>query len=254
MELCELVSAFKPKDVYPCTVDTDTWDETVSMESLFGHLCSGERFAHDTYMRGLDEIRDERRAKRARYSMMREVRDRLQQMGGDPAPFAIGPLPADMNTMLGQHFSDSPEEKNDLQRTTIQGPFPSIETASVSVDGHQAIINDDDDDDDSSSRGTIVPVPESQNSVPESLFEESQTPVYVYEAENTTGAGLINPGHTHLRNPSSADEPSSSATVSDAVENRRRAYRAARAGTFEAWSEVSLLSAGNNHTEEEMEL
>lgn len=35
---------------------------------------------------------------------------------------------------------------------------------------------------------------------------------------------------------------------------RREAYRAARADSYEAWSSVGLLSTGNNHTEEEIEL
>lgn len=35
---------------------------------------------------------------------------------------------------------------------------------------------------------------------------------------------------------------------------RREAYLAARADSYEAWSSVALLSAGNNHTEEEIEL
>lgn len=36
--------------------------------------------------------------------------------------------------------------------------------------------------------------------------------------------------------------------------NRRQAYRAAHTGTFEAWNEIAIVSAGNNHTEEEIEL
>lgn len=35
---------------------------------------------------------------------------------------------------------------------------------------------------------------------------------------------------------------------------RREAYLAAKADSYDAWSSVSLLSAGNNHTEEEIEL
>ncbi|KAB8276674.1 hypothetical protein BDV30DRAFT_235346 [Aspergillus minisclerotigenes] len=67
-ELCELVSAFKPKDVYPCTVDPLTWDEDVSMQSLFGHLCSGTEFTHDHHMRDMLENDDDLRSrKRARY-------------------------------------------------------------------------------------------------------------------------------------------------------------------------------------------
>jgi DNA cross-link repair 1C protein len=46
-ELRELVSAFKPKDICPCTVDLDTWTEDVSMETLFGDLCSEKIFVYD---------------------------------------------------------------------------------------------------------------------------------------------------------------------------------------------------------------
>ena len=49
-ELCALVEAFHPRDIYPCTVDKETWDPSVSMRSLFGHLCSGDEFAHDAEM------------------------------------------------------------------------------------------------------------------------------------------------------------------------------------------------------------
>ncbi|KAL1954603.1 hypothetical protein VTO42DRAFT_898 [Malbranchea cinnamomea] len=52
-ELCLLVKAFQPKDITPCTVDVDTWREEVSMEYLFGHLCSGTSFSHDKMMREL---------------------------------------------------------------------------------------------------------------------------------------------------------------------------------------------------------
>ena len=44
------MSVFKPVDVYPCTVDEERWDWNVSMEHLFGHLCSGTAFAHDKEM------------------------------------------------------------------------------------------------------------------------------------------------------------------------------------------------------------
>lgn len=50
-ELCEFVGAFNPRDIYPCTVDPLTWSEEVSIQRLFGHLCSGNEFSHDAYMR-----------------------------------------------------------------------------------------------------------------------------------------------------------------------------------------------------------
>ncbi|RAK72580.1 putative DNA repair protein [Aspergillus fijiensis CBS 313.89] len=52
-ELCDLVAAFKPKDIHPCTVDPVTWTEDISMQNLFGHLCSGTEFAHDQVMRDM---------------------------------------------------------------------------------------------------------------------------------------------------------------------------------------------------------
>ncbi|KAE8379119.1 hypothetical protein BDV26DRAFT_291573 [Aspergillus bertholletiae] len=67
-ELCELVSAFKPKDVHPCTVDPLTWNEDISMQSLFGHLCSGTEFTHDHHMRDMLENNEGLRAReRARH-------------------------------------------------------------------------------------------------------------------------------------------------------------------------------------------
>ena len=50
-ELCELVAIFRPCEIYPCTVEEQTWTEEVSMKALFGHLCSGTVFHHDEKMR-----------------------------------------------------------------------------------------------------------------------------------------------------------------------------------------------------------
>ena len=41
---------FEPLDVYPCTIDEDYLDLSVSIASLFGHLCFGTTFAHDEEM------------------------------------------------------------------------------------------------------------------------------------------------------------------------------------------------------------
>ncbi|KAK7517049.1 putative DNA repair protein [Phyllosticta citriasiana] len=62
LELCDLIKAFRPKDLYPCTVDAATWTPQVSMRQLFGHLCSADVFAHDAYMLALPEVRERLRA------------------------------------------------------------------------------------------------------------------------------------------------------------------------------------------------
>ncbi|KAL4777005.1 hypothetical protein BDW60DRAFT_175287 [Aspergillus nidulans var. acristatus] len=65
-ELCELVKAFKPRDIHPCTVDPLDWDEDVSMESLFGHLCSDNKFVHDLYMREMTALENGERPRKRR--------------------------------------------------------------------------------------------------------------------------------------------------------------------------------------------
>ena len=52
-ELYHLLNALKPLDIYPCTVDEEHWDWNVSIEFLFGHVCSGTIFAHDKKMEQL---------------------------------------------------------------------------------------------------------------------------------------------------------------------------------------------------------
>ncbi|EFQ35503.1 artemis protein [Colletotrichum graminicola] len=50
-ELCDLVRAFRPKDVWPCTVNIPEWlGGNVTIKSLFGPECSGDIFAHDLEM------------------------------------------------------------------------------------------------------------------------------------------------------------------------------------------------------------
>jgi DNA cross-link repair 1C protein len=57
-ELRHLISVLRPKDICPCTVDQNSWTEDVSMESLFGDLCSEQVFYYDQQIREeLGEIR-----------------------------------------------------------------------------------------------------------------------------------------------------------------------------------------------------
>ncbi|KAM0806338.1 beta-lactamase-like protein, partial [Usnea florida] len=57
-ELCNLVKAFEPVDVYPCTIHEGYEDLSVSIECLFGHLCIGPTFSHDEEMKLLASQRE----------------------------------------------------------------------------------------------------------------------------------------------------------------------------------------------------
>lgn len=58
-ELCDLVQRFQPKDICPCTVDVTSWNEDVSMKSLFGKFCSSPSFRYDQIIR--EEVQQRRR-------------------------------------------------------------------------------------------------------------------------------------------------------------------------------------------------
>ncbi|TDZ28004.1 Protein artemis [Colletotrichum trifolii] len=53
-ELCDLVQSFRPRDVWPCTVNPIEWiKSSVSIKSLFGQFCSGDIFAFDLELEAL---------------------------------------------------------------------------------------------------------------------------------------------------------------------------------------------------------
>lgn len=59
LELVDLVRLFRPKDVYPCTVDEYSWHEGISIQRLFGEECSTIAFRHDREMEELLLQREE---------------------------------------------------------------------------------------------------------------------------------------------------------------------------------------------------
>ncbi|KAF2758655.1 hypothetical protein EJ05DRAFT_537981 [Pseudovirgaria hyperparasitica] len=75
-ELCDLVKAFHPKDVYPCTIDVMSWDPSQTMRALFGHLCSADLFEHDKLM--LDRYQEMQR--------FRSTKRRLDETQGEDRP------------------------------------------------------------------------------------------------------------------------------------------------------------------------
>ncbi|KAF3761732.1 hypothetical protein M406DRAFT_49934 [Cryphonectria parasitica EP155] len=50
-ELCHLLQVFRPRDVWPCSVNSVRWiKEGITIQRLFGDYCTGEVFHHDEYM------------------------------------------------------------------------------------------------------------------------------------------------------------------------------------------------------------
>jgi hypothetical protein len=80
-ELCSLVSAFNPKDVYPCTVDEATWSPSTSMATLFGAHCSSRIFRHDAEMMPLYSARIARAKREA--ELNEETQERTEDDDDD---------------------------------------------------------------------------------------------------------------------------------------------------------------------------
>lgn len=205
--------------MFPCTVDEGRWSESVSMEELFGHLCSGKEFIHDRYMRGgLREktALSEHIPKKARYAIMRETRLHLQAMG-DKVLFEIGPMPQDCKTVFKQADSqESCRKTADSQATREDSTEETREETST---------------------GGSVP---RSNDANMRLVESESMPVA--EAENESQQTV-----SDLFDECAEKD-------SETYRTRFQAYRAVLHGTFDAWNEISLVSAGDNHVEEEIEL
>jgi hypothetical protein len=84
-ELCELVAAFKPKDVFPCTVDESRWTPDLSMQNLFGQYCGDKVFRHDAEMMKMYELRlQQQREKRAREETQQDTQTTDEQLPPSP--------------------------------------------------------------------------------------------------------------------------------------------------------------------------
>ncbi|RPB04492.1 hypothetical protein L873DRAFT_1359962 [Choiromyces venosus 120613-1] len=87
-ELRGLVSAFRPRDIYPCVVNETTWNESKSVKTLFGDLCTGDEFVHDDDMRRrleeqermVQEQLEEERLERALKSQRNLERSQLERI------------------------------------------------------------------------------------------------------------------------------------------------------------------------------
>ncbi|KAI4747442.1 hypothetical protein E4T50_02249 [Aureobasidium sp. EXF-12298] len=95
LELRELVQAFNPKDIYPCTVDRSTYTYDVSMEMLFGDLCSANIFQADKELHAQLEIKvpeaDDDESQRSTPSPGRDKPTVPQRKCSGPAPEHVQP-------------------------------------------------------------------------------------------------------------------------------------------------------------------
>ncbi|KAJ5824008.1 DNA repair metallo-beta-lactamase [Penicillium robsamsonii] len=296
-ELCELVAAFQPKDIYPCTVDPTTWNEDVSIRRLFGHLCSGNIFSHDTHMRQslTNDVDDEgylRARKRARYDIDLSTQS-TQETSSGIEDFSLDTAGASQHydqKHYPLHNLSQPEETARAKRNEIrqahrylqEHPEPGLFQVNPLPSTWPAEKEDSfDPESDEASEAEDTLMPDQPDSEPSAtglrLRSEPSTSTKIIDL---TGDGTTSPHpitqqtesqHTDVLSlsvsESAFDSPDQNSVENglrdpprgEEIVNRSRrarvaAYLAAREGTFSAWTDVSLVSAGDNHTEEEIEL
>lgn len=270
-ELRDLVSAFKPNDICPCTVNLDTWTEEVSMESLFGDLCSEKIFAHDAENRVAAKERKEHLA--ATWKRKRQVDDDGETQRSSPCTEQI----SDDTFETAEETADQQQSGKDLKIRPVN------QTATPLGSGNQ--LSEDPDTPDGRLKAIekafhALKDDDNQNSVPSTASQASPS-----LPQNASGA--IPP--TEEVDLNAEDEPT---TTNDEMENiqtsqmslsfsafnsqpqpqvdgasspkpgrlkaRIEAYRAAKSclnGDDSAWTDLGLRSTGySGHTNDEVEL
>ncbi|OTA95572.1 hypothetical protein M434DRAFT_393633 [Hypoxylon sp. CO27-5] len=101
-ELRHFVETFKPKDIWPCTVDPVSWlDRAITIRGLFGDICSGDVFKHDLQMDQLSEMRRQLKEKSKGEENEPETQQTTVSHPGPPSspviPSIEPPEPCDSN-------------------------------------------------------------------------------------------------------------------------------------------------------------
>lgn len=226
-ELCDLVRAFEPQDVFPCTVDEAKWTPDLSMQSLFGQYCSASIFRHDVEMTDLYEARvqQQQREKRGRDDTQADTQttdDQMRTPDENQSEMHSFAIPTENSGVIRNDFDGLPE-------------LPASKDAALAVSMHSV---------------------ESQPSTHRDLLslaervESNNAPLL-----DVTGPSLLS---MSVQSDTASARPLNFASREPNPEkkltNRRLAYEAA-IGACLTWADYGGLTSTRNHEErEEQEL
>lgn len=233
-ELRELVQAFKPKDVFPCTVDESRWDPDLSMRSLFGggELCSGETFRHDVEMMKTYDARIEKELQERREQ---ESQFETQSSGfGSEGPITVKRLKSDHSIPTLDDEGDAAElTYKEVDYTTLTDV--ALENM---YSGDSALERSD----------VSAEQQENRNASPITSTRDEQAATVVSDSELPSG---LNTAPTDAVRPSIADTPRKHKRKR--LSNARIAYYAAHGSNGLTWADMGgLVSARMEHEEEEL--
>ncbi|KAI0133730.1 hypothetical protein BJ170DRAFT_715874 [Xylariales sp. AK1849] len=223
-ELKHLVQTFRPRDMWPNTVDISYWVERgITMRSLFGDCCSGSVFEHDLLVQ---EVAKEQLVDRP------QREEEANASGEDSQRTASflepsSPLVPSTDPLEPEHEAKVMEEHSPTQYVSSRKSVPAADVISISSS-------------DSSSSTEMDPSEEPQLPSKRSfqVFSENET-------QNQ------DPGD----DPEMQGDSQASALSARAYETRQRAFRTAdENGEGRNWGSINLLSTTDHHSSMDEEL
>ncbi|KAJ5679126.1 hypothetical protein N7462_007370 [Penicillium macrosclerotiorum] len=309
-ESCSLVGLFYPKDVYPCTYNDTYWRlEKLTVENLFGHLCSEKIFAFDKKMRstvsdmdpGLewftrsskftrqlqtqstpshseigDSDLDRPGSQQVSSSQLRSVSTLSQSSSPAPQNFLKLTTPAEDTPSTtpdpgrelrneirrAQQYLQEQVDPAEMQIGALPTAWPSAEddmfdadtemdTGMGSEQPYRSIFGGDGGSDpviSTQEKGA----PTAQNNEPQMSSQTLSTS----DSKSTLSgveltADLLRDAAEFVNDLDEEEDPTQ---TESRKQTRITAFLAAQEDTYAAWADVSLVSAGDNHAEEEIEL
>lgn len=227
---------------YEMNVDlsTQSTQETSSEMEEFSLGVADETRYHDPKQGYSHQSSQSEEAVRAKRDEIRRAHRYLQEHA-DPGLIQVDPLPSTWLTETEDRF-DPASAKGREEEMLIPGQ-PNLESlATVPQLGSEQTTSTRTID--LTGDGAASPRPITQQT--ESQHTDTLTLSISESAFDSADQGSVADG---LQNPEQGQD-----ILSRSRRARVAAYLAAREGTFSAWTDVSLVSAGDNHTEEEIEL
>lgn len=273
-ELCDFVAVFKPRDIYPCTVEEQAWTEDISMRALFGHLCSGTAFLHDEEMRLLLHERLENRGPPEKRQKRNDTED--TQASGSPesssqeyntAAWPERQSPRQVENRESPKAEDRHVTREEEVSNKCGSVAPNFVAFKASYESHRArsaaqgsfssLSEDDMDECEPISRADMKNVSNSQISISQSAFDSHLRGVHPNAGLHLDGLsdnGLSHPIERRIL--SRASKPYDSGSRRRL---REQAYRAAKltlqTSDSGAWDDLGIRCTGNSgHCEPEEEL
>lgn len=261
-ELCHFVETFRPKDVWPCTASPTEWMRNgTSIASLFGRLCSGDKFDHDVVMQSFAE----------RYALNNPHQQHDSQTTADSPPSSS---PAGEAQAIHQRdrARGTPQSPTHLSDTT---PVKFVSTLMGTQDTIYVATEPE-----HQSQASRVSEPLSEDTFQDPWYGPESTPVPVadqsqdreasssasapedYLTEQRTGPptrkrsfGEISGSDNEESKPSQAGESFSSVMSEEPSLARQEAYqRMVQNLTADNWDPVPLISTSNEYTTMDQEL